>query len=69
MESPADSVYLHSNASGLKEKLATGRTTVLGRAHVPAGQEALQVSRSEGFTHYLRNALPLCAAAPQSCIV
>ena len=46
MDLPAESVYLHNSAGGLKEKLVCGRTTVLGRAHVPAGPEALQVSRS-----------------------
>ena len=38
--------FLCSNATGLKEKLAPGRAIVLGRAHVPAGREALLVSRS-----------------------
>ena len=38
-------MYLHNSATGLKEKLASGRPVVLGRAHVPAGREALQTSR------------------------
>ncbi len=46
MDEPTYTSYLHSNATGLKEKLALGRAVVLGRAHVPAGRDALQVSRS-----------------------
>ena len=41
------SLYLHNSATGVKEKLASGRPLVLGRAHVPVGREALQTSRSE----------------------
>ena len=46
MDVPTEASYLYSNATGLKEKLALGRAVVLGRVHVPAGRDALQVSRS-----------------------